>query len=111
MSLHHIQKIEQKTKLYTTIAESLRPGGLFLNLDTTVSFDNKVRKLTFENWATSMGEHGIGVQKAYKHFAEWEAEDYYFSLIDELKCLSHGGFPHPECFWRRGPMAIFGGLV
>ena len=111
LSLHHIQSIEQKTKTYASIAESLKPGGLFLSLDTTVSYDDKVRRLTFENFAAFMGQHGIGVEAAYQYFAEWATEDHYLPLIDELTCLRQAGFGHPECFWRRGPVAIFGGLI
>ncbi len=111
LSLHHIQNLEQKAKVYASIAESLKPGGLFLNLDATVSFDDKVRKLTFDNWATSMGKHGVGVQEAFKHFAEWAAEDHYLPLVDELECLRQAGFLHPECFWRRGPITVFGGMI
>jgi tRNA (cmo5U34)-methyltransferase len=111
LSLHHIQNIEQKTKVYAAIAESLKPGGLFLNLDATLSFDDKVRKITFDNWAAFMGEHGISLQNANKYFTEWATEDYYLPLITELKCLSQAGFPHPECFWRRGPITVFGGLA
>ena len=111
LSLHHIQEIKEKTKLYTAIAEALVPGGLFLNLDSTVSFDDKIRKLVFDNWVASMGEHGISVNEAHQHLTEWAAEDYYFPLIDELNCLRLAGFSHPECFWRRGPVAVFGGMI
>ena len=57
-----------------------------------------------------MGAHGVTPAQARRHFADWAREDRYFSLYEELGALAHAGFAHPECFWRRGPVAICGGV-
>lgn len=58
-----------------------------------------------------MGKHNISAEEARQHFAAWAQEDRYFSLQEELNALKHAGFQNPECFWRRGPMSIYGGAV
>jgi len=58
-----------------------------------------------------MQKFGITIQQAKKHFQEWANEDFYFSLFDELNSLCKAGISQPECFWRKGPFAVFGGLA
>jgi len=110
LSLHHIHDLETKVKLYASILHSLKPGGVFLNLDATVSSDTKLKALTFERWASFMSKNGISKEAAHRHFADWAHEDRYFSMHEELAALSRAGFEQPECFWRRGPLSIYGGL-
>jgi tRNA (cmo5U34)-methyltransferase len=110
LSLHHVHDLELKTRLYGSILGALAPGGVFLNLDATVSDDARLAALTYERWVVSMGEHGIAPDVARGHLADWSREDRYFALHEELAALARAGFARPECFWRRGPVAIYGGL-
>ena len=36
--------------------------------------------------------------------------DSYLSLPDELALLGDAGFPRPDCFWRDGGLAVYGGF-
>lgn len=111
LSLHHIHDLEQKTEAYRNIAAALNAGGIFLNLDAVVSTDSKIAELTFDHWVAKMEEGGMSQEEARGHLKSWELEDRYFSIHEELDALSGAGFVHPECFWRRGPMGIYGGTV
>ena len=110
LALHHIGDLDTKVRVYTAIHDSLPAGGLFLNLDATVSADPTLREYTFARWAAFMREHGIDEPTAYRNFAEWAVEDRYFSVHEELGALARAGFREPECFWRRGSQSICGGL-
>jgi ubiquinone/menaquinone biosynthesis C-methylase UbiE len=110
LSLHHIQQLGDKETLYNSIVKSLNPGGVFLNLDVTVCHEPKLEKLIFDTWADYMGKYNITKDEAYGHFANWAQEDHYFSIYEELNTLSRAGFKRPECFWRNGPMTIYGGF-
>jgi sugar (pentulose or hexulose) kinase len=57
-----------------------------------------------------MGRHGITRSEAEAHFAQWAEEDFYVSLVDELELLREAGFPRPDCFWRDGGLAVYGGF-
>ena len=36
-------------------------------------------------------------------------EEYYYSIEEEFSALHEAGFSTLECFWRKGPVAVFGG--
>lgn len=110
LSLHHIHDIAIKVRVYEAIREALPIGGVFLSLDAAVTDDPRLRAGVFDRWAEHMGKHGIAAEAARAHFEAWAAEDRYFPLVDELTALRRAGFERPECFWRRGPQAVFGAL-
>ncbi len=110
LSLHHVHELEKKTALYAAIHRALPPGGVFLSLDATVSADSALAARTYEGWVAWMGAAGIGPEEARGHLAAWAKEDRYLPLHVELAALAHAGFSEPECFWRRGSQAVFGGV-
>ncbi len=51
--------------------------------------------------------------KGLVHFAVSDAQDPQEVLADvaaELDALAAAGFPFPECFWKQGPICVFGGF-
>lgn len=110
LSLHHIHDLAEKTAVYRSIHEALVPGGALVVLDATVSADPRLGSLTFSRWADAMADHGIDGAAARAHFESWSKEDRYFPIRDELSALARAGYPHPECFWRRGPVSVYGGI-
>lgn len=110
LSLHHVHDLGEKTAVYRSIHEALVPGGALVVLDATVSADPRLSALTFARWAETMAGHGIDAAAAHEHFASWSKEDRYFPLAAELDALARAGFPHPECFWRRGPVSVYGAI-
>ncbi len=109
LSLHHIRGLAAKTKVYSSILGSLPPGGVFLNLDVTISGDPVLAELTYVRWAQGMRAHGISEPDARQLFRDWAEEDQYFALHEEFAAMLRAGFNEPECFWRRGSATIWGG--
>ena len=104
-ALHHIRDLNAKTEVYARIKEAIRPGGAFLNADATSGpFWDVLR----DEWATFMTGKGFTLQQAYQNLEDWAKEDMYFSVREELGAMEDAGFEQPECFWRRGPIAILG---
>lgn len=110
LSLHHVRELPRKRALYAEIHRALRVGGLFLNADAVVATDPRLRAATFDAWGDFMKGQGIGAAEVPKHFAAWANEDTYYPLLDELEALEEAGFTGPECFFREGPVAVYGGL-
>lgn len=110
LSLHHVQELEDKTRVYRAALDALPTGGLFLVLDATVSDDVRLSASAFDRWAEWMVERGIDAPTARKHFADWAREERYVPIVDELDALREAGFARPECFWRKGPIAAYGGI-
>jgi hypothetical protein len=42
------------------------------------------------------------------HRLDRAEEDFYVSLPAELSLIADAGFPHPDCFWREGLIAVYG---
>jgi tRNA (cmo5U34)-methyltransferase len=104
-ALHHIRDLREKTEVYRRIREAIRAGGVFLNADAVSGpFWPALR----DGWAAFMAGQGFTLEQAYQNLDDWAAEDMYFSVHEELCAMAQAGFEHPECFWRRGPVAIVG---
>ena len=108
LALHHIRRLELKTKMYTNVFNALTPNGIFLNGDVTLNSDRKLQEGTYDMWRTFMKGNGITDEEITQHFREWAEDDTYFSLRDETAALAAAGFTNPECFWKYGPTTVFG---
>jgi tRNA (cmo5U34)-methyltransferase len=109
LALHHIREEEQKGRLYAQIFRSLQAPGIFLNGDCVMNSSAMADAEYYRGWVEFMGSAGISPEEARGHFATWAKEDRYFSIAAELRMLGEAGFPFPDCFWKQGPMAIYGG--
>ena len=108
LALHHVPERERKTALYRRIREALRPGGILAIADATVHETGSAHDRIFELWAAEMATHGIERAEANALFAKWAGEDRYYPLAAELDMLAEAGFAQPECFWKYGPMTVYG---
>ena len=110
IALHHVKDLAVKAGIYRNIHAALRPGGIFVNADTAVPAEPRLREHAFRLWARSMAAHGITEEQAFAHFASWAGEDYYPPLGTELRLLAEAGFREPECFWRDAAAVVFGAV-
>jgi len=108
LALHHVHTLAEKRTLYARIHRALRPGGLFANVDVTVSADPEERPRCYKVWAQHLITCGIDEQRAYRHFEEWAEEDTYFSLDEELAAMQEAGF-EARCVWRLRPNTVMVG--
>lgn len=109
LALHHVTDVDAKRALYRRIFEVLRPGGVLALADATVHESGKERERAYAVWRREMAGHGIAADEAEGLFAAWAREDRYLPLPLELELLADAGFARPECFWRFGPMTVYGG--
>ncbi len=110
LALHHVVTLPEKRELYRRIREALRPGGLLLVADAAVHEAGRARQRVFAEWSAFMQTQGISAAEAEAHFAQWATEDHYQPLVAELDALAAAGFPFPDCFWKEGPICVFGGF-
>ncbi|MDE2774032.1 MAG: methyltransferase domain-containing protein [Gemmatimonadota bacterium] len=108
LALHHVPTMERKCRLYERICQALRPGGIFVTVDVTMSADPAVRERCYRIWAAHLVSCGIEERRAYEHFDEWSGEDTYFPFEDELAALGEAGF-RAECSWQEVPNTLLVG--
>ncbi len=109
LALHHIRDEGQKRRLYGQVFRSLRAPGIFLNGDCVMNSSPLADAEYYRFWEEFMESCGISQEEARGHFAAWSKEDRYFSLAAELSMLAGAGFPFPDCFWKLGSQAVYGG--
>ena len=105
LSLHHVPALDSKRSLYRRIYEALEPGGVFVNADATMPAEPAASEATWRAWADHMVRQGIAEKRAFEHFREWEDEDTYFPLDEELAAVASAGFD-AECVWREVGMTV-----
>jgi SAM-dependent methyltransferase len=110
LALHHVATHAEKRELYRATLAALEPGGLVVVGDALVHSDGPERRGMLRDWYFHMGRSGISAAEADGHFAQWAEEDFYVSLPDELALIAAARFPRPECFWRDGMLAVYGGF-
>ena len=108
LALHHVPTMERKRALYKGIFRTLRPAGVFVNADVTMSAHPVRQEQCYRIWAGHLVSCGIDERRAYEHFDEWASEDTYFPLDDELTAMREAGF-NAECAWREPPNTLLVG--
>ena len=108
LALHHVPTMGSKGELFRRIHRALRPGGVFVNADVTISADLVERDRAYRLWANHMVACGIGESQAWQHFDEWAEEDTYFPMEDELAAMREAGF-RADCIWRCCPNSLLVG--
>ncbi len=108
LALHHVPTMAGRAALHKRIFGTLRPGGVFVNADVTVSAQPKSRERTYRLWAAHLVSCGISEARAWQHFDEWALEDTYFPLEEELASMRQAGFD-AECIWRDAPNTLMVG--
>ncbi len=109
LALHHVPTMDEKRLLYGAIHRSLCPGGVFVNADVTMPTEFDVRQAEYEIWAAHLVASGIAEDRAWEHFEEWAAEDFYFPVEEELSALGDVGLV-AECLWRVTPGTVMRGV-
>jgi tRNA (cmo5U34)-methyltransferase len=103
-SLHHVRTRAAKAALYRRIRAALRPGGVFLIVDSQPATDASVRRAQFDEWLVHLRRRYTAAQ-AKGIFMSWSHEDVYVPLDAEIALLRESGF-RVELLWRRGAFAV-----
>ena len=108
LALHHVKRHADKRELYRAVLDALEPSGLIVVGDALLHSDGLERIRMVEGLYRYMEQNGISRTEAQAHFAQWQEEDFYVALPDELRLLAEAGFEHPDVFWRDGAIAVYG---
>ncbi len=103
-ALHHVRTRDAKAALYRRIRAALRPGGLFVSVDSNPASDAAVRRAQIDAWLTHLRKV-YSPARARAIFKAWSYEDVYVPLDAEVGLLRSAGF-RVELLWRRGAFAV-----
>jgi tRNA (cmo5U34)-methyltransferase len=111
LALHHVERRADKRHLYRAVLDALEPSGLMVVGDALLYPDGPERSRMVEALYEHMERSGIARSEARAHFAQWQGEDFYVPLPDELGLLVEAGFQRPDVFWRDGLVAVYGAFA
>jgi tRNA (cmo5U34)-methyltransferase len=103
-ALHHVRTRGAKASLYRRIRAALRPGGVFVSVDSQPARDAGVRRVQLDEWHAHL-RRCYTAREAKTIFTSWSHEDVYVPLDAELAMLRAAGF-RAELLWRRGAFAV-----
>jgi tRNA (cmo5U34)-methyltransferase len=103
-ALHHVRTRAAKASLYRRVRAALRPGGIFLSVDSNPATDTAVRRAQFDDWIGHLRQT-YSASRAKAIFTSWSREDVYVPLDAEMALLQWAGF-RVEVLWRRGAFAV-----
>jgi tRNA (cmo5U34)-methyltransferase len=103
-SLHHVRTRAAKGALYSRIRAALRPGGIFLSVDSLPASNATVKRAQFDEWLGHL-RRTYARSRSNAIFTSWSHEDVYTPLDVELELVRSAGF-RVELLWRRGAFAV-----
>ena len=120
--VHHLDGVDAKKRLFSSVASRLEPGGAFIIVDLVEPVSSQARDSYVRQWdegvQTRIKQSGEGPE-AYEIFREhrWnfyedpnpDPYDNPSPLPDQLNWLREAGFSKVDCFWMYAGHAIFGG--
>lgn len=106
LSLHHVPSRDEKVRVYRHLRGVLREGGVLISADAMVPRNEVAARALWAEWTAHLVHGGDSPEAASARFASWKAEDFYFSVADELAMLGEAGFSALDVKWRRGPLGV-----
>ena len=107
LSIHHLEN-PAKRELFRKIYRSLRPGGLFVNVDQALGPGVRGEELYEGAWLRDVRESGVS-EGTLEKAKERMKEDRNASLSDQLGWLSEAGFEGIDCWYKRFRFVVYGG--
>ena len=120
--VHHLDGVDAKRNLFSSVASRLEPGGAFIIVDLVEPASSHARNTFVRQWdeevRARIEQSGEGTE-VYDIFREhrWnfyedpdpDPYDNPSPLPDQLNWLRDAGFSKVDCFWMYAGHAIFGG--
>lgn len=113
LAIHHLSA-DEKSRLYALVYKNMFAGGCFCNFDVTVNPD-KIEAWylrLWREWIIGTGTNAPGetdyslIPDQYKN----NPDNLPDTLKDQLEMLRIAGFSQPECYYKFGLFALFGGM-
>lgn len=96
-TMHHF-KPEKKLELYGRLAQSLRPGGVYIECDYTAD-DEKQERFFFEEYQRLLREHALDGQTFYHY-------DTPLTVDHQLDLFKRAGFSKARLIWKDHATAL-----
>ncbi|MBP1751943.1 MAG: Methyltransferase type 12 [Geobacteraceae bacterium] len=108
LSIHHLEDHEKRA-LFRRIYESLREGGIFMNIDLVRGPTSNLEEFYWENWLEKIRKAGAPEEEIRAGVERRQAFDRDAFMEDQLRWLREAGFADVDCVYRNFKMGLFYG--
>lgn len=106
-ALHHVRTRRSKAKLYSLIAQALRPGGQLVTVDCQPAGNATLSRRQFEAWKMHL-MRAYSEAEAAAYLEAWSHEDVYVPLDAEMELMTRAGLT-VGVLWRKDAFAVVQG--
>ncbi|MFC6645218.1 class I SAM-dependent methyltransferase [Granulicella cerasi] len=107
MSIHHLDD-EAKQRLFARIYETLKPHGVFINVDHIAGHTPELEAIYQQRWLTAIRAEGATEQQVSDSLYR-QQEDRRVSIATQLQWMRDAGFAHVDCWHKDNSFAVLCG--
>ncbi|MEB5478931.1 class I SAM-dependent methyltransferase [Shouchella clausii] len=111
-AIHHLTH-DRKKKLYAEIFNTLKPGGVFINVEHTASATAELEQLHdalfVDHLAAYNNRPRAEVEEEYENRPD-KADNILENVYAQVEWLRQIGFCHADCYFKWMELAVFGGV-
>lgn len=104
---HHYDIGLEKWKILSSCREALRPGGVYLTVETVAKDTSLGSQTCVELWRQAQLKAGKSEAAVTKHLSRLGDELAPISLREHFRLLKDVGFKNVELYWLSGMQAVF----
>ncbi len=108
LSIHHLED-EGKRRLFKQIHQSLKEGGIFINIDQIKGPTPEIEAYYWQNWLRSVRAKGAPEEEIQASIERRQTYDKDALLSDQLRWLSEAKFNNVDCIYKDHFVGVFFG--
>lgn len=106
ISIHHLDDGE-KQELFGNIFSTLRPRGMFINVDQIKGPSPHMQELYWSNWLKAVQQMGATEDEIRNSVQRRKKFDRDALLVDQLQWLASAGFVDVDCVYKNWFVGVF----
>ena len=106
LSIHHLSDPE-KQELFRSVFQSLKPGGIFLNIDQIKGPTPELQELYCRKWEEITRLNGATEEEVQGGIERRRLYDREATLENQLQWLRDAGFQEADCIYKMVDRAFF----
>jgi tRNA (cmo5U34)-methyltransferase len=106
LSIHHLADAEKRT-LFAEVHRSLKPGGIFINIDQIKGPSRHFQKLYWDIWLRRVRGTDASQEQIEQSIQRRSQLDQDATMADQIDWLREAGFARVDCLYHHYFVGVF----
>lgn len=106
LSIHHLLDSD-KQRLFKNTFSTLKPGGVFINVDQIAAESESIVDLYWSMWLREARAKQLDEQRIQESIARRQRYDHDATLAQQLEWLEQAGFTNTDCVYKNYFVGVF----